>query len=217
MAVDSHEAQTTNQCKTEVTMPEAKQIARPKPYASKADFGQIFHEDMNGLYLLAFLLTADREKAEQCFVSGLEDAVDGRPVFKEWARSWARRAIIQNAVRVINPRPVEGNGRSRSPSVNGNGQPLSAELPVEIAAVLGLEPFERFVYVMTVLERYSDQDCSVLLGCARRDVLAARVRTLQQLGSAMEVHYKPVPNASPEEPATQERYSSLLELPVAHV
>jgi hypothetical protein len=215
MAVDSHEAQTTNQCKTEVTMPEAKQIARPKPYASKADFGQIFHEDMNGLYLLSFLLTADREKAEQCFVSGLEDAVDGSPVFKEWARSWARRAIIQNAVRVINPRPVEGNGRSRSPSANGNGQTLSAELPVEIAAVLGLEPFERFVYVMTVLERYSDQECSVLLGCARRDVLAARTRALQQLGSAVELHFRQLSRASAQNPALHESRTSVLELPVA--
>ena len=32
---------------------------------------------MNGIYQLAFLLTADREQAEQCFVSGLEDAVRG--------------------------------------------------------------------------------------------------------------------------------------------
>jgi len=172
-------------------MPEAKHITRAAAYANSDDFRRIFDDDMNSLYLLAFLLTADREKAEQCFVSGLEDAVEGNPVFKEWARSWARRAIIQNAVRVINPRPEEGNGRSRSPSANGNGETLSAELPVEIAAVLGLEPFERFVYVMTVLERYSDQDCSVLLGCARQDVVAARLRVLQQIGSAMEFHLEP--------------------------
>src|SRR6267154_1854379 len=113
-------------------MPEAKQIARPTPYASKADFGQIFHEDMNELYLLSFLLTGDREKAEQCFVFGLEDAVEGSPVFKEWARSWARRAIIQNAVRLVNPRPDEGIGHSRSPSlnsasINGNSKTASSE------------------------------------------------------------------------------------------
>ena len=75
-------------------MPEAKQITRPTPYASSDDFRRVFDEDMNSLYLLSFLLTADREKAEQCFVSGLEDAVEGNPVFKEWARSWARRVII---------------------------------------------------------------------------------------------------------------------------
>ena len=51
----------------------------------------------------------------------------------------------------------------------------------ETAAALQLEPFERFVYVMAVLERYSELDCSLLLGCARRDVSAARVRALRQI------------------------------------
>jgi hypothetical protein len=39
-----------------------------------------------------------------------------------------------------------------------------------IARILRLEHFERFVFVMSVLEKYSDQDCSVLLGCSRQDV-----------------------------------------------
>jgi hypothetical protein len=37
--------------------------------------------------------------------------------------------------------------------------------------VFELEPFDRFVYVMSVLEGYSDEDCSVLLGFALRDVI----------------------------------------------
>src|ERR1017187_4275809 len=168
-------------------MPEAKQITRPMPYASSDDFRRVFDEDMNSLYLLSFLLTADREKAEQCFVSGLEDAVEGNPVFKEWARSWARRVIIVNAVRAINPRPTDQNGRSNSAWVSGNGKTPAVE-QVEIAAVLALEPFARFVYVMTILERYSDQDCSLLLGCARRDVVAARTRAFQQIVSVMASH-----------------------------
>jgi DNA-directed RNA polymerase specialized sigma24 family protein len=166
-------------------MPEAKQITRPTPYASSDDFRRVFDQDMNSLYLLSYLLTADRQKAEQCFVSGLEDAVEGNPVFKEWARSWARRVIIINAVRAINPRPMEENSRSSSAPVSSNGKTQPVE-QVEIAAVLALEPFERFVYVMTVLEGCSDQDCSLLLGCARREVLAARSRALQQTGSVIE-------------------------------
>ena len=63
-----------------------------------------------------------------------------------------------------------------------------------IAAVLELAPFERFVYVMSVLERYSDQDCSVLLGCMRRDVIAARTRALQQIGSAMQLRVEQLVN-----------------------
>ena len=196
-------------------MPEAKPITRPAPYASSADFCQIFDEDMNDLYLLSFLLTAGREKAEQCFVSGLEDAVEGNPVFKEWARSWARRAIIQNAVRAINPRPAERGGSSRSTSVDDHDKALRPQLQVEIAGVLGLEPFDRFVYVMTVLERYSDHECSLLLGCARREVLAARTRALQQLGSAVELQYKLLPNAKSQSSVLRERSSSVFELLVA--
>ena len=196
-------------------MPEAKPIARPTPYASSADFCRIFDEDMNDLYLLSFLLTADREKAEQCFVSGLEDAVEGNPVFKEWARSWARRVIIQNAVRAINPRPVERGGSSRSISVDNHDKALPTQQQVEIAGVLELEPFDRFVYVMTVLERYSDHECSLLLSCARREVLAARTRALQQLGSAMELHYKLLPNAKSQSSVLRERSSSVFELLVA--
>ena len=88
-------------------MAAATHIASPAPYASSDDFGRIFSEEMDDLYQLSLLLTGDHEKAEQCFVSGLEDSVNGNRVFKEWARSWARRAVIQCAVRAVNPRPME--------------------------------------------------------------------------------------------------------------
>jgi DNA-directed RNA polymerase specialized sigma24 family protein len=158
-------------------MSEIKHSTSPAPYASRDDFRRVFHEETDSLYRLAFLLTADSEKAQQCFVSGLEDSVNGSAVFKEWAHSWARRTIIQNAVRTINPRPMEEYAPS---SFDGGGTTLAAE-QVETAAVLQLEPFERSVYVMSVLERYSDLDCSLLLGCARRDVVAARIRGLQRI------------------------------------
>ena len=192
-------------------MPQTKQITRPVPYASSDDFRQVFDEDMNSLYLLSFLLTADREKAEQCFVSGLEDAVEGHPVFKEWARSWARRVIIVNAVRAINPRPRKENGRAISTPLGSDDKASPVE-QIEIAAVLALEPFERFVYVMTVLERYSDQDCSLLLGCARRDVVTARTRAFAQIGGAMASHSLQLPPAGANISTSDERRSSLLEL-----
>jgi hypothetical protein len=200
--------------KDEVNMTVAKQITRPTPYASSDDFRQVFDEHMNSLYLLSFLLTADQKKAEQCFVSGLEDAVEGSPVFKEWAHSWARRAVILNAVRVLSPRPADGNDRvrSRSDPADSNGKGLSAGQQAEIAAILELKPFERFVYVMTVLERHSDQECSVLLGCTRRDALTARTHALQQLASEAATHYRQQPTASEENPALRERRNSALRL-----
>ena len=149
-------------------MPHVKHITRAASYANSDDFCRIFDENMNSLYLLAFLLTADLAWAEQCFVSGLEDAVEGNPVFRERALSWAGRAIVQSAVRLVKPRPSHANGSLRSTSEDSQHKARPAWSQVKISAVLGLEPFERMVYVMTVLENYSDHECSLLLGCARR-------------------------------------------------
>jgi hypothetical protein len=158
-------------------MPEAKNITSSTPYASSGDFHRIFQEEKDGLYRMSFLLTADHEKAQQCLVSGLENSVKENSVFKEWARSWARRAIIQCAVRVVSPRPMQENAAS---GFNSRGKTPAGEQP-EIAAVLELAPFERFVFVMSVLEHFSEHECSILLGSSRRDVIAARLRAVQQI------------------------------------
>jgi hypothetical protein len=162
-------------------MGQTNHIIRAAAYASSHDFCRFFHDNMNSLYLLTFLLTADHEWAEQCFVSSLENAVEGNPVFREWAHSWARRAIIQNAIRLIKPRPV-ASGSLRSASEDSDCNTLPVERQMEISAVLGLEPFERIVYVTTVLEHYSDDECYLLLGCGRRDVLPMRTRALEEIG-----------------------------------
>src|SRR5258708_27573687 len=130
---------------TEVIMPEAKHITRITPYSSSGDFHRIFHEETNSLYRLSLMLTADREKAERCFVSGLEDSVKGNPVFKEWARSWARRAIIQCAVRMIDPRPMEEGTHS---SFNSSSRTAAAE-QADIAPRPELTTFEPFVFFIS--------------------------------------------------------------------
>ena len=157
--------------------------AKNAEYATSADFCQIFDKDMSSLYLLSLLLTGDHKKAEECFVAGLENAVDRNRVFKDWARGWARRVIIQNALRTVDPHPKKESSLN-SASIEADDK-IAAERP-EIAAVLGLQAFDRFVFVMSVLEDYSDHDCSILLGSTRRDVLVARVRALQKIGSAAE-------------------------------
>ena len=178
-------------------------------YATSNDFRRIFDENMNSLYLLAYLLTADHAKAEQCFVSGLQGAVDGNPVFKEWARSWARRAIIRKAVRLVESSPDTGSDRSRPASRDSGYRALVAQREAEVSAVLGLQPFERIVYVTTVLEHYSDHECSLLLDCARRDVLPARTHALEQIARQVEMH---VPqNLSAQDPV-YDPSRSLIEL-----
>lgn len=152
----------------------AEQVAH---YAAAADFCQLFHREVNGLYLLAFLLTANRSLAEKCFVGGLEDSLNGSRVFKEWAHIWARRMVIQNAVRITGLRSEGGN----APSSDHDGNDVSIQ-PPELAGIVHLPYFERFVFVMSVLERYSDQGCALLLNCTRGEVVAGRIRALQELG-----------------------------------
>jgi hypothetical protein len=150
-------------------------------YASGADFCRIFAEDMNNLYLLSLLLTADEEKAEQCFVAGLDDCANGNQVFQEWAHSWARRAIIKNAVRLLEPQPRE-TGSHVSGATKLSIDESRSMLRAEMSAVLELPAFERFVLVMSVLEGYSDRECALLLGCTRDSVIAGRIRALQRFG-----------------------------------
>jgi len=157
------------------------------PYASFADFCLVFMQNMDRLHLLSFLLTGEHALAEKCFVSGIDNSQKGNPVFREWALSWARRSIIQSAIQLIQP---EITHDSVSSSMSGSGESHSTAPPAEIANILALPQFERFVFVISVLERYSSQECSLLLKCTRGDVIAARHWALQQIARAADLQRK---------------------------
>jgi DNA-directed RNA polymerase specialized sigma24 family protein len=155
-----------------------KTVERATEYASCKDFQQIFTEDIVGLHRLAFLLTADHGKAEQCFVAGLEDSIHGNPVFRQWARSWSKRAIIQSAIKAIAPVPTRHGVLPETADAQWqNGDDVES-----IAAVVaGWEPFERFVFVMAVLEGYGLRECAALLACPVPDVIVAKSWAMQRL------------------------------------
>ena len=155
-----------------------KTIERATEYASCKDFKQIFTEDMVGLHRLAFLLTADHAKAEQCFVAGLEDSIHGNPVFRQWARAWSKRAIIRSAIKAIAPAPTRRGALPEAAEAqwrNGNDVESIATI------VASWEPFERFVFVMAVLEGYGLRECAALLACPVQDVITAKSFALQRL------------------------------------
>jgi DNA-directed RNA polymerase specialized sigma24 family protein len=142
-------------------------------YATPEDLCRVFTENLDGLYQLALLLTGDPEKAEQCFVAGLEDSVRANAPFKNWAHSWAKRVIVKNAIRALQPHPGTTGVFIAGPSQNRSA----------MESLLALGDFERFVFVMSVLERYSEQECSVLLGCSLQEIRTARIRALTELAS----------------------------------
>lgn len=141
-----------------------------------------FTEKLSGLYQLSFLLTRNHEKAGRCFVAGVEHLVRGNRAFSQWAHSWARRIIIENAIRELKPQPRP----SRSPS-STTDFPYIGQLSTppgghfEVRTILELEDFERFVFVMSVLDHYSEHDCALFLDCSVLQIREACTRALEKL------------------------------------
>jgi predicted GIY-YIG superfamily endonuclease len=115
--------------------------------------------------------------AVQCFVSTVEEAFKEQAMFKEWARSWVKRKLIENAIEIISPASAR-NGQKRD--LWGAGQ-QETQRECEIDTVTKLEAFESFVFVMSILERYSNWDCSLLLECSMNKVAQARMKALRRL------------------------------------
>ena len=163
-------------------------LRKADDHATSEDVCKVFAEDVEGLYLLSYMLMASHEKAERCFVGGLEDSVNGNSVYKQWARSWARRRIIQCAIRTM------------APGLQHADDELDVEAESEVnpalAAILHLAAFERFVFVMSTLEGYSDQECSILLGCSRGEVVTARTQALRHLSKLDADHVLPFADAA---------------------
>lgn len=155
----------------------ARQKARE--YANQADFQKIFSEDMAGLHLLAYLLTADQETAEQVFVAGLEDTINGNPVFRQWARSWSQRAIIKRAIKAVTPSPNGPHSELREIDPQ-TGNP---ELDAMVERIANLNTFQRFVFVLSILEGYSTSECATLLACPAPDIITAKSEALQKMAA----------------------------------
>jgi len=153
-------------------------------YASCEDFRRVFEEDLHGLYQLALLLTGDHQKAERCFVAGLEDCVKESRVFREWARTWAKRVIVKNAIRELHPQSSHSNSPARVPIVFcPKVQLTDPSGDFEKDAVSRLGDFERFVFVLCVLERYREHECALLLGCSDSVVREARAQAIGQFAN----------------------------------
>jgi hypothetical protein len=157
-------------------------------YATGTDCWNILADEMHGLFLLSFLLTADLDKAGQCFVSGMGECEEEIGVFMAWAQARARRTILNHAIWMIMPAPECADNFS---SALLKGSATSGRIKL-FDAILGLNAFERFVYVMSVLEKQSDDDCSTLLRCSPRDVIIARALACERLANTYNTWDQPV-------------------------
>jgi hypothetical protein len=145
-----------------------------RAYASPGDFCRIFNEDMDSLYSLALVLTRNHEIAQQCVLAALDDCT-GSAVFPEWVRSFSRRAIIKNAIRLAGPALPGAGGTPEA------AQEIANELDTSSRSYFLLPQFDGFVFVISVLERYTVRECAALLGSSVHEVEQARVRALQRI------------------------------------
>jgi hypothetical protein len=146
-------------------------------YATHDDFCNVLERDMKSLYLLAFLLTGNHKESEQCFVSTVENGFKEWVVFKEWTLPWVKRGLIKNAIKIVSPGSPRNDAKR---DLWSTGQ-YATQGEYGIGTVTKLAAFERFVFVMSILERYSNWECSLLLGCSMNKVAQARMRALGRL------------------------------------
>jgi DNA-directed RNA polymerase specialized sigma24 family protein len=152
-------------------------------YATSEDFCRVYRDNLDSLYLLSFLLTGDQRKAEQCFLAGLEESIRVERVFKDWAQRWVKVTIIRYTIAALQPRP-EDTGSSFDDTIPAEESELSTGGAFELYRVRKLPDFVRFVFVLSVLEQYTEHDCAQLLGCSLKEIQSARIRALELIAIA---------------------------------
>jgi hypothetical protein len=157
-------------------------------FATGTDVWNILTDEMNSLYLFSFLLTADLDKAKHCFFSGMRECEGEIGVFTSWAQTRARHTILKHAIWMIMPAPDRADDFSFALL---KGSAASGETNI-FDVIAGLNAFDRFVYVMSVLEKQSDDDCSTLLRCSRLDVVIARAIALERLANTYKTGDQPI-------------------------
>lgn len=146
--------------------------------ATPAEYWELINGEMNALYLLSFLLTADKEKAEQCLDQTLDNFVEGQEDFVAWARTRGRDALLKHAIGMMKPDPEAT--QDEMDFRDGVQCPDSSHF---FGAIVSLPTFERFVFVMTRIYGQSDTECATHLVTTRWEVSIARELTVQILAS----------------------------------
>lgn len=134
-----------------------------------AEYWEFISAEMNVLYVLSFLLTAHKEKAEHCLEQTLDEFIEGRDDFVEWARTRGRDAVLEHGFFTMKPDPD-----ATEDEIDPSDRLFSSAGDHLFGAIAGLPAFERFVFVMTTIYGKSDTECARLLGAARCKVTIAR-------------------------------------------
>jgi DNA-directed RNA polymerase specialized sigma24 family protein len=137
---------------------------------------EMIRAQIKSLYLLAYMLTASRELAESALISAVDHILCDDSIDTE-LRSWSIRILALKSVSAIR------GASDHDPSDTWSAEDSTPELADLVNAVTGLAPMERHVFVLSVLERFADMECAILLDCNLEEVAEIRTSALQHLTS----------------------------------
>jgi hypothetical protein len=147
---------------------------------------QFLVSHMEQYYSLALLLTGSEVDAESCFVHALnawsKACPNLVPIVEEVANQRIKRVVVDCALRVCDPLLCD---LPREFALETRGEKLASHRSPWLGAILQLGTFERFVFVLSVLESYSDAECANLLHCRLEDVAESRVQALSSVSAAL--------------------------------
>jgi len=147
-----------------------------RSYATNDDFRHLFATESSSLLLLSLRLTANVERAAECLTLAIRDCYQSNAISKLFARVWARRMVIRNAIHMAqHPNGYEDDHFEQVDLQFGEEEQSST--------ILCLPKFDRLAFVICVLERLSVPDCALLLRSTPKDVNEAIVRALDRITS----------------------------------
>lgn len=149
---------------------------------TRSDFCQLFERELPRLHLLCFLLTANSALSERCLMSALDECLDGIAVAERWPLSWAKRVVVKTALGLVGPNLEVRAGVSHQLLFTDGMSPHL--LNPAMLNIFRLEGLDRAVFVLCVLEGYSEGDSASLLRRSLKEIREARIRAITCVSEA---------------------------------
>lgn len=154
-----------------------------RSYTTDDDFEQLFAAEIDDFFRLSLELTANAEIAERCLIDAMRDCFGRSTISKGFARVWARRMVIGNAIRLV--LGIENyNACNMGCEIHLQPTKYRTKELRESVAILELPDFDRLVFVTCVLERLCLLDCALLMRKSPKDVSDAIMRATNRVASA---------------------------------
>jgi DNA-directed RNA polymerase specialized sigma24 family protein len=157
---------------------------------TESDYQRMFTTSREQLHWLCYTLTGNAELSDQALDAALQQSLKGAgEVFRDWMWSWARRLIVKLCIAIVRPSAPKSEDRTctcrdaESGSLSASEREILLSLPPEELQrrLLGIEPLERFAFVLRAFEGYSRHDAALLLDIEDRLCELAYLRAAKTL------------------------------------